>query len=107
MLKLKTTKKTIKDGYYYILSVGYCDLQFLLKYQSPFAYSTRVEGWACDYYDVDGICISTGYSPLDTKNMKKDYNLIREYDNKARELTKKEDIDKLLHEFIEKCHIVK
>ena len=106
-MKLKATKKEIKQGYHKILGIGYCDLQFLLQYESPFAYSVRREGWACDYYDVDGVCISTGYSPLDTKNMTKDYELVREYDRKARDLiyksAKVEEITALLKEFISKC----
>jgi hypothetical protein len=83
MVKLKATKKEMREGYYYILSVGYCSMQSLLNEQRPFAYSSRAEGWACDYYEVDGVLISTGYAPLSNKNMKCDYSLIRECENKA------------------------
>ena len=83
MVKLKATKKEMREGYYYILSVGYCSMQSLLREQRPFAYSTRAEGWACDYYDIDGVLISEGYAPLASKNMKKDYEVIKEYENKA------------------------
>lgn len=109
MEKFKTTKKEMKNRYDQILSIGYCDAQYLLKYESPIAYSTRSEGWACDYYDIDGVLISTGYAPLDSRNMNHDYNLIREYDQKAREIAcnydkgweeQKEEITELLHEFI-------
>lgn len=83
MVKLKATKKEMKEGYYYILSVGYCGIQSLLNEQRPFAYSSRAEGWACDYYEVDDVLISMGYAPLSNKNMIEDYSIIKEYENKA------------------------
>ena len=86
MVKLKATKKEMREGYYYILSVGYCNMQSLLRERQPFAYSTRAEGWACDYYDIDGVLISEGYAPLSNKNMAKDYEVIKEYENKALEI---------------------
>lgn len=101
-MKFKVTKKEMKENYRKIISIGYCDAQFLLKYESPIAYSTSVEGWACDYYDVNGVLISTGYSPLDDKNARHDYDLIREYDNKARKLSDGEERRALLEEFINK-----
>ena len=73
-MKLKATKKEMRDGYYYIMSVSYCSMQSLLREQTPFAYSTRTEGWACDYYDIEGVLISEGYAPLASKNMKKQCN---------------------------------
>ena len=101
-MKFKTSKKTIREGYHKIISVSYCDLQSLLKYESPVAYSTRIEGWACDYYDIDGVCICEGYSPIGNKNtIKNNYELVREYENKAKEVYTKEDKDKLLREFID------
>ena len=109
MQKFKTTKKEMKNRYDQILSVGYCDAQYLLKYESPIAYSTRSEGWACDYYEVNGILISTGYSPLDDRNTKHDYNLLKGYEDQAREIAcdynkgweeQKEEIDQLLKQFI-------
>ena len=86
MIKLKATKKEMREGYYYILSVNYCSMQSLLREQRPFAYSTRAEGWACDYYEVNDVLISEGYAPLTSKNMKKDYSIIKEYENKALEI---------------------
>lgn len=88
MIKLKATKKEMREHYWCILSVGYCDLQSLLGERQPFAYSSRVEGWACDYYEVDGVLISTGYAPLSTKNMIVDYNILKEYENKSIEVDK-------------------
>lgn len=36
-MKFKTTKKAIREGYYRIISVGYCNLQYLLKGHNPIA----------------------------------------------------------------------
>jgi hypothetical protein len=69
MNKIKTTKKEMRQNHF-ILGVGYCTMQNLLYYYEPVAYSVRLEGWACDYYDIDGIIISMGYSPLVSDNMK-------------------------------------
>ena len=85
-MKIKTTKKAMRNGYNKIIGASYCSMQYLLKYQSPIAYSTRVEGWACDYYNIDGILISEGYSPLNNKNTNPDYDILREYENKARDI---------------------
>lgn len=41
-MKYKTTAKELKEGYYKIISVGYCDLQSLLSYKSPIAYSKGI-----------------------------------------------------------------
>ena len=102
-MKFKTTKKNIRDGYYNIISVGYCELQSLLNYESPIAYSSGSYGWYCDYYDIDGVCICTGYSPIGNQNSWADYDLVREYEKKAQDVYTKVDKTKLLNEFIEKA----
>lgn len=83
MIKFKTTKKAMKD--YKPRAVGYCKLQSLLSYADPIAYATRVEGWACDYYELEGsngrkLLISTGYAP---QGEKIDYDLTQKYEKKA------------------------
>lgn len=111
MSKVRMTKKSLNSDYWNILGTGYCNLQFLLKFQEPFAYSTRAEGWACDYYDVDGVLISTGYSPMKSKRVRSCYELEHEYDDIARTLLESSEIsweekemriNKLLRQFIEK-----
>ena len=82
-MKFKTTKKAIKENYDTILSIGYCNAQHLLKYEKEIAYSTRAEGWACDYYEVNGVCISTGYAPI---GISVDYETIRKYDLQAEKI---------------------
>lgn len=101
MNKIKTTKKEMRSNYR-ILGVGYCEMQSILAYSAPVAYSAGYLGWHCDYYDIDGVIISTGYSPLTSKNMKTDYNIIREYEEKARKLHSREEINALLSELLNK-----
>lgn len=80
-MKIKVTRKSIKEKYPKIISVGYCNLQWLLNYEYAFAYSTRAEGWACDYYKVGDTIISTGYAPIGKTGK---YDTTREYDDIAR-----------------------
>ena len=106
-MKVRATKKEIKNGYNTVLSVGYCSMQNLLNYQSAFAYSAGVYGWACDYYEVKGVCISMGYQPI---GQAVDYKLIREYEQKAEKLScnyeqpyeqRKSEMNELLFELID------
>jgi len=108
MQKFKTTKKEMKNRYDQI--VGISDAQYLLKYEEPIAYSTRVEGWACDYYDIDGILISVGYAPLDSRKTKCNYSLVHGYDEQARDIIndydksseqQREEVTRLLKQFVE------
>ena len=110
-MKFKTTQKEAKEGYRNIIKIGYCDLQYLLYYKNPIAYTSGVYGWNCDIYEItSGVAISTGYSPFG--NVKTDYKLAREYDNKALELINeyrnkdfdelKKELDKLILEFVKK-----
>jgi hypothetical protein len=85
-MKIKTTKKEMNRNYRQIISIGYCNAQWLLKYKEPIAYSTRLEGWACDYYDIDGVLISTGYAPLTARNTHSNYDIVRCYNEQAQEI---------------------
>ena len=83
-MKCKTTAKAIRENYGgRILRIGYCAAQALLRYETPFAYSSGVYGWNCDYYDIDGVCISTGYRPI---GRMVDYAALREAEKRAREI---------------------
>lgn len=100
----------MRESYDKIICVSYCNLQNLLRFQEPFAYSARSEGWACDYYDVDGILISTGYSPLDKKGRTKStYDICRKYETAAEKIIydyslsyeeQREKVNALLMEYI-------
>jgi hypothetical protein len=110
-MKLKATKKEMKNGYYKIVTIGYCNAEALLSRSEPIAYSSGVYGWACDYYEIDGVLISTGYDPLSPKNSRRDYELTREYNEKARAIQsnyqmpydeQKRLINELLSEYVKK-----
>ena len=105
-MKLKATKKSFAG--YNVVKVGYCNLQYLLNYENAFAYSSGAYGWSCDYYDINGVIISTGYSPI---GKSVDYELIKKYNLKAEKIVnnyelsyevRKKQVKKLLNEFIEK-----
>ena len=82
-MKYKTTAKALRQGYYTIISAGYCDLQCLLSYESPVAYSAGVYGWNFDVYAFNGVAICTGYRRMPSQNDRGDYKLAREYEAKA------------------------
>ena len=111
-MKLKATYKSIKEGTHpdHLIKVGYCSIQYLLRYKSAFAYtSSRVNGWNCDYYEfnINGkyFVISTGYRPIG-KDV--NYKIVRYYEKKAKELTlgntqgtlTKIMLDNLIEEFL-------
>ena len=111
-MKYKTTRKQVKSGYSTIIEVGYCNLQYLLQYHNPEAYTTRSEGWGADVYDMDrygygGVAIVTGYAPFGNNRLP--YNKLKEYDNEAKSIIqnynmeypeKREAIRKLVQAFI-------
>lgn len=101
-MKYKTTAKALKEGYCKIIRAGYCDLQSLLDYKSPVAYSSGVYGWNFDVYDIDGVAICTGYRGMPSKNSKVSYDLIKEYEDKSQGKTAEEK-DILIKGFIAKA----
>ena len=113
-MKLQTTKTNIRENFGTILTVGYCEMQYLLNYCSPFAYSAGVYGWSCDYYQPStkygGVCIATGYNTERMGGKRVSYELTKEYEQKAREvvndysqINKREALNTLIDEFIEKA----
>lgn len=83
-MKLKATYKEIKQSNSKIIRLGYCEVQTLLRYHEPFAYSCGVYGWNCDYYQIDNTIICTGYRPIGNLSIK--YDDIREYEKKAEKI---------------------
>ena len=86
-MKFKTTNKAIKNNYGYIVRVGYCDLQFLLRGCDAFAYTSGVYGWNADFYNVDGVCICTGYRSLIGERMPD--GVVTKYNKKAQQIIDK------------------
>jgi len=106
-MKFKTTKKEINNGYEFVISAGYCKLQYLLKWESPIAYTTRPEGWGADVYDFGNVAIATGYAPFGNKPA--NYDTAKKYDELAKKILWdeslspeeiKESLNKLIREFI-------
>lgn len=88
-MKFKTTKKAIKENYNTILKIGYCNIHNLLQYEDAIAYSTRAEGWSCDYYKVENVIICEGYAPIGESVS---YDLQMEYNKKAEEIRYSNDV---------------
>ena len=113
-MKLQTTKSNIRNNFGTVLTAGYCEIEYLLNYCNPFAYSAGVYGWSCDYYTpstkYSGVCIATGYNTDRLEGKRINYELVKEYEQKARELVldysqmnKREALNALIDEFIEKA----
>lgn len=114
-MKLQTTKTNIKNNFGTVLTVGYCELQYLFNYSNAFAYSAGVNGWMCDYFAPSdkfrGVCIATGYNTGRLNGKRVSYELVKEYEQKARELVcdyntqinKREALNNLIDEFIKKA----
>jgi hypothetical protein len=85
MEKAKVTAKWIKESFGKRLSVGYCSMQFLLKYKEPEYYTCGGSGWNSDnyYFHKYDLLISTGYNPV-SGTIKTDCNLIDKYEKQAR-----------------------
>ena len=103
-MKKKTTKQFINSFFSNVIQVGYCKLQYLLSYEQPFGYNDGVFGWNWDAYHLYGVAIVTGYRNLPGGQAEG----VAEYEEKARliiqncgisESERREQIDKLLHEF--------
>ena len=82
-MEFKVTALEILANYRNIIAIGYREAEALLRYENPIAYSAGVYGWLCDYYDIDGVCISTGYCPIGKPI---DYEKLREAEAAAREI---------------------
>ena len=80
----RITKKRVFETHMNVVSVGYCRLQYLLKYRQPSFYTTRAEGWGADVYSVGITAIVTGYAPFG--DIVPSYDVIKTYDDKAREI---------------------
>ena len=113
-MKFKTTKKEVNEGYSCVLKVGYCELQDLLHYQNPIAYTCGVYGWNADIYNAPeprwgGTAIVTGYRPF---GFQIPHELCVAYNKKACEILNsqlydydktREQLNTLIWSLISKC----
>lgn len=105
-MKFKTTQKAIKENYRTIICVGYAELQCLLKYVEPIAYTAGVYGWKADIYYINGVAIVIGYQPFG--NIKADYDICEKYESEANQIAqsvydyeeRKAALDNLISKFI-------
>ena len=86
-MKFKTTSKYIKENSYKLLSVGYCDMQSLLNYKEPIAYTAGVYGWNYDAYKIGDYTICTGYRCMPSNiRMADNWQLIDAYEQNAKKI---------------------
>lgn len=53
------------NAYENVITVGYCDLQYALKWREPNFYTVGVYGWNADVYVIDyDTVVVTGYRPF-------------------------------------------
>ena len=105
-MKIKTTRKAVVAGSPRLVSVGYCDLQTLLRYHSPIAYTSGVYGWNFDVYKIHRLTICTGYRGMPGRRA----NNAEKYEQAARDALEPLDwreaeaeIERLLAEFCEQA----
>ena len=110
-MKAKMTRGQIKKYYNNILSIGYCDLYYLLKGLDPIGYASGVYGWNYDvYFTGHNVTICTGYRSTPGKTV--DYDIVHGYNSRAEKIFKDYGrgyeermmaLDDLLKEFCEYC----
>ena len=108
-MKRKTTRKWIADSYI-CYGTGYCDLQYLLRFQNADFYTCGVYGWNFDVYTFGDYAITTGYRGM-VHHVDTQWETEKEYEEKARQIIynneldwdeQKRQVNKLLKEFLEK-----
>ena len=85
-MKYKTTKRDVLQAYgsRNVISVGYCNLQTLLRYEDAEAYTAGTAGWNADVYDFGETAIVTGYHPFG--GIVPAYDMVRKYEEEASNL---------------------
>ena len=83
-MKFKTIAKAIRANGGKIIAIGYCNAQYLLRYEREIAYSAGTYGWNFDVYEIDGITVCTGYRGMPGKRV--DYEMLCEYETKAEKI---------------------
>lgn len=116
MTKCKTTRKWVASNYTCV-SVGYCSLQYLLRYQNASYYTCGVYGWNFDVFTFDDYAITTGYRGMISHVKGLDYETTEAYEKKAEKICndfsipyedKKRKVNFLLKEYLEKVfgHVI-
>ena len=106
MKKIQVKEREIKEGWNNIICVGYCDLQYLLRFREPDFYTCGTYGWKADIFKINyNTVIVTGYQPFGNI---RNYDIVRKYEEKAEKIAHSNDwekqpkkLEKLLNKFIE------
>lgn len=87
-MKTYTTIKSIRQNWSNVWRCGYCDLQYIMRYEEPNYYNSGVYGWNCDIYcDFKrDVAITTGYRNMTGRVIPNE--LIERYSNVAKEICK-------------------
>lgn len=105
-MKYRTTAKELRVYASNTRKAGFCDLQTLLHYESPKAYTCGVYGWNFDVYEVYNLTITTGYRGMVGERLKYigEFEELAEkilYDRTKEEDTKRRDLEYALQAFCE------
>lgn len=117
MAKAKTTRKWVNENYYCVY-FGYCELQYLLTYQTPRFYTCGVYGWNFDVYTFCcDYAITTGYrGMIENVTTRKDFvnhEYVHNLESKAEKIVKdrrlideqkKKAVNTLLAELLSNCY---
>lgn len=84
MAKIKTTMKYIQNVWGNVYRCGYCDLQYIMRYEDPIYYNCGVYGWNCDIYCdfKTNTAITTGYRNMRGRVIP--HEIIERYSNIAK-----------------------
>lgn len=103
-MKFKTAKKAIMNNNINVISIGYANLQYLLTFEDPAAYTCGLNGWNADIYLFNNsTAIVTGYRPFG--NITPDYKIVSQYNQKAREI--RESVYETIYDYDERKNELK
>lgn len=85
-MKTQTTIKNIRNNWKKVYRCGYCDLEYIMRYEEPQYYNSGIYGWNCDIYCdfARDIAITTGYRNMVGKSIP--HELIKKYSDIAKEI---------------------
>ena len=89
-MEFVTTKKAVMQHFDITADIQFGHFQYLLNYQRPEARTEGIYGVNAYIYDFDDIAIVTGNRPYG--NYKMDWNLMNEYEDKAKAISKNHDL---------------
>lgn len=99
MRKMNVTRKYVCSSFTNIISVPYCALQDLLKYESPLCFTSGIYGWNADVYIINfDTCIVTGYRPFG--NIRLSYALTDIFNRTAQKADTPEKCKDLLNAYV-------